>query len=130
MTSGGLSESPVKRHVAKEEGRPKFITIKLTGYSMTRRNTKCYGLTVSKYLNVVFSNTFCNSTLCACISQKPDQQLKCSKVRCKKEEEHIQIIYKLKIEICPQVLPFCKYCYIYTATLISEWLNKPLRLYK
>ena len=27
MNSGGLSESPEKLHVAKEEGRPKFITI-------------------------------------------------------------------------------------------------------
>ena len=29
MTLGGLSESPVKRHVAKEDGRPKFIIIYL-----------------------------------------------------------------------------------------------------
>ena len=55
MTSGGPSESPVKRHVAKEEDQPKFIIITLTGYSVTQKNTECCGFTRSKCLNVVFS---------------------------------------------------------------------------
>ena len=57
-------------------------------------------------------HTFRDSILCTSISQKRNQLLKCSKVRCKEEEERIQINAKLKIEICPQVVPFRKYCHI------------------
>ena len=72
-------------------GPAKFIT----EYSVTQKNTECCGLTGSKCLNVVFSTRhFCNSTLCVGISQKRNQLPKHSKVRCKEEEEHIQIIYK------------------------------------
>ena len=98
MTSGGLSESPVKRHVAKEEGQPKFIISTLTGYSVTRKNTECCGLTGSK--------CFRNSTLCASISQKPNQLQKRSKVHCKEEEEHIQIICKTQNRDLPPSGPF------------------------
>ena len=67
MTLGGLSESPVKRHVAKEEGRPKFI---ITESSVTWKNTECCSLTGSN-VQMSFSrqHTFCNSTLCVSISQ-------------------------------------------------------------
>ena len=99
----------MKRHVAKEEGWPKFITIKLTGYSVTRKNTESYGLTGSK----MFKRHFLDNTLFviphfaqvylrnqfSCIP-------KCSKVCCKKEEERIQIIYKTQNQHLPPSGPF------------------------
>ena len=48
MTSGGLQRVQRSGNLAKEEGRPKFITIKLTRYSMMPKNTECCGLTRSK----------------------------------------------------------------------------------
>ena len=50
MISGGLSESPVKRHVAKEEGRPIRIFCNTEEYGMLQ-------FTESKCLNVSFSAT-------------------------------------------------------------------------
>ena len=82
----------------------------ITKYSVTRKNTECCGLTGSKCLNVVFSTTyyytFRNSTFCVSISQKPNQLLKRSKVRCKEEEERIQIIYKTQNRDLPPSGPF------------------------
>ena len=118
MTSGGPSESPVKRHVAKEEGQPKFIIITVTGYSVTRKNTECCGLTGSKCLNLVSpQHTFRNSILCASISQEPNQLPKRSKVRCKEEEERIQIICKTQNRDLPPSGPFSQ---IYTVTAIAS----------
>ena len=51
-------------------------------------------------------HTFRNSTLCVSISQKPNQLPKHSKVRCKEEEEHIQMIYKTQNRDLPPSGPF------------------------
>ena len=61
-------------------------------------------------VNVLMSfsrqHTFRNSILCASISQKPTQLPKRSKVRCKEEEERIQIICKTQNRDLPPSGPF------------------------
>ena len=104
MISRGLSESPVKRHVAKEEGRSIQVF----------RNTEEYGM-LRFYWEKMFKRRFLGNTLFeiphfARVSQKPNWLLKHSKVRWKKRV--FRSYAKLKIEICPQVVPFHKYCHI------------------
>ena len=56
-----------------------------------------------RFLNNIL---FVNSTLCVSISQKLNQLPKRSKVRCKEEEERIQIIYKTQNRDLPPSGPF------------------------
>ena len=66
--------------------------VKLTGYSMTQKNTECWGLTM--FTRHFLNNTLHHSTLCASISQSLNQLPKHSKVRCKEEEKCNKIICK------------------------------------
>ena len=83
--------------------------VKLTGYSMTQKNTECWGLTRRKCLHVIFSTThfiiphFAQVYLRVWTSYR-------STVKCvvKRKKSAIRSYAKLKIEICPQVVPFRK----------------------
>ena len=57
ITLTGLSRSPVKRQVTKEEPKVTQKIMKLTGYSVTWKNMECCGLSESICFNVVFSIT-------------------------------------------------------------------------
>ena len=78
---------------------------------MTRKNTKCSGLTGSKRLN--FSTT---PQFLLFHTQKPNQLPKHSKVRCKEEEEAIQIICKTQNRDLPPGGPFSQ--------ILSQFISK------